>query len=105
MLERVAREHEEYQASVDEFQLWLRAVVERVHGCVGRGCALPAKLRLSALQVGSSPRPRAPRRSAPVWRVLSYGQQGSTWGHRSCPEQEQGIQRKMLGPRQLNESP
>nr|XP_027806713.1 nesprin-3 isoform X2 [Marmota flaviventris] len=50
VLERVAQEHEQYQASVEEFQLWLRAVVEKVHGCMGRGCALPATLRLSALQ-------------------------------------------------------
>ncbi|MBZ3880168.1 Nesprin-3 [Sciurus carolinensis] len=50
VLARVAGEHEQYQASVDEFQLWLRAVVEKVHSCMGRGCELPAQLRLSALQ-------------------------------------------------------
>ncbi|XP_077906937.1 nesprin-3 isoform X5 [Ictidomys tridecemlineatus] len=50
VLQRVAQEHEQYQASVEEFQLWLRAVVEKVHGCMGRGCTLPPTLRLSALQ-------------------------------------------------------
>uniref|UniRef100_A0A2K6GN27 Nesprin-3 n=1 Tax=Propithecus coquereli TaxID=379532 RepID=A0A2K6GN27_PROCO len=50
LLERVAREHEQYQASVDEFQLWLKAVVEKVNGCLGRNCKLPTPRRLSVLQ-------------------------------------------------------
>ncbi|KAL2789525.1 nesprin-3 isoform 2 [Daubentonia madagascariensis] len=50
LLERVAQEHEQYQASVDEFQLWLKAVVEKVNGCLGRSCKLPIPHRLSALQ-------------------------------------------------------
>ncbi|XP_063452181.1 nesprin-3 isoform X3 [Pan paniscus] len=50
MLEQVAREHEEYQAGVDEFQLWLKAVVEKVNGCLGRNCKLPITQRLSTLQ-------------------------------------------------------
>uniref|UniRef100_A0A8C5UXV8 Nesprin-3 n=1 Tax=Microcebus murinus TaxID=30608 RepID=A0A8C5UXV8_MICMU len=50
LLERVAREHEQYRASVDEFQLWLKAVVEKVDGCLGRSCELPTPHRLSALQ-------------------------------------------------------
>ena len=40
-LEQVTHEHECFQASVDEFQLWLKAVVERVDGCMGRKCRLP----------------------------------------------------------------
>ena len=51
LLEQVAREHEEYQAGVDEFQLWLKAVVEKVNGCLGRNCKLPITQRLSTLQV------------------------------------------------------
>jgi hypothetical protein len=51
LLVRVAWEHEQYQASVDEFQLWLKAVVEKVHSCLGRKCKLTTTLRLSALQV------------------------------------------------------
>lgn len=51
LLEQVTQEHERYQASVDEFQLWLQAVVEKVQGCMGRNCKLADKLRLSELQV------------------------------------------------------
>uniref|UniRef100_A0A8I5R0K7 Spectrin repeat containing nuclear envelope family member 3 n=1 Tax=Papio anubis TaxID=9555 RepID=A0A8I5R0K7_PAPAN len=50
LLDQVAREHEEYQAGVDEFQLWLKAVVEKVNGCLGRKCKLPITQRLSTLQ-------------------------------------------------------
>ncbi|XP_036986092.2 nesprin-3 [Artibeus jamaicensis] len=50
LLEQVTQEHERYQASVDEFQLWLQAVVEKVQGCVGRNCKLTHRLRLSELQ-------------------------------------------------------
>uniref|UniRef100_A0A4W2C9H9 Nesprin-3 n=1 Tax=Bos indicus x Bos taurus TaxID=30522 RepID=A0A4W2C9H9_BOBOX len=49
-LEQVTREHECFQASVDEFQLWLKAVVERVDGCMGRKCRLSTQDRLLALQ-------------------------------------------------------
>uniref|UniRef100_A0A8C5L2K9 Nesprin-3 n=1 Tax=Jaculus jaculus TaxID=51337 RepID=A0A8C5L2K9_JACJA len=50
LLAQVAQEHEQYQAGVDEFQLWLKAVVEKVHSCLGRGSTLSTKLRLSAMQ-------------------------------------------------------
>lgn len=50
LLERVTREHEHFQADVDEFQLWLKAMVEKTDSCVGRNCKLPPKKRLSALQ-------------------------------------------------------
>nr|XP_013000291.1 nesprin-3 [Cavia porcellus] len=50
LLTRVAQEHEEYQAAVDEFQLWLRAAVEKAQACTGSGCQLPTELRLSTLQ-------------------------------------------------------
>lgn len=50
LLEKVTREHEHYKAEVDEFQLWLKMVVEKVDGCMGRNCKLSPKHRLSALQ-------------------------------------------------------
>nr|XP_010967053.1 nesprin-3 [Camelus bactrianus]XP_045361768.1 nesprin-3 [Camelus bactrianus]XP_045361769.1 nesprin-3 [Camelus bactrianus]XP_045361770.1 nesprin-3 [Camelus bactrianus] len=50
LLGRVTQEHERFQGSVDEFQLWLKAVVERVNSCMGRNCQLTTKHRLSALQ-------------------------------------------------------
>ncbi|XP_012580113.1 PREDICTED: nesprin-3 [Condylura cristata] len=50
LLEQVTREHEHFQAGVDDFQLWLKAVADKVNGCVGRKCSLTAEHRLSALQ-------------------------------------------------------
>ncbi|CAH6850837.1 Syne3 [Phodopus roborovskii] len=50
LLTQVAQEHEQYREDVNEFQLWLKAVVEKVHGCLGRNCRLTTELRLSALQ-------------------------------------------------------
>ncbi|XP_057639259.1 nesprin-3 [Chionomys nivalis] len=50
LLTRVAQEHEQYREDVNEFQLWLKAVVEKVHSCLGRNCQLTTELRLSALQ-------------------------------------------------------
>ncbi|XP_055449072.1 nesprin-3 [Psammomys obesus] len=49
-LAQVAQEHEQYREDVNEFQLWLKAVVEKVHSCLGRNCKLATELRLSALQ-------------------------------------------------------
>lgn len=51
LLTQVAQEHEQYREDVNEFQLWLKAVVEKVHSCLGRNCQLTTELRLSALQV------------------------------------------------------
>nr|XP_048287178.1 nesprin-3 isoform X1 [Myodes glareolus] len=50
LLTQVAQEHEQYREDVNEFQLWLKAVVEKVHSCLGRNCPLTAERRLSALQ-------------------------------------------------------
>ncbi|KAK7817437.1 hypothetical protein U0070_024911 [Myodes glareolus] len=50
LLTQVAQEHEQYREDVSEFQLWLKAVVEKVHSCLGRNCPLTAERRLSALQ-------------------------------------------------------
>lgn len=54
LLEQMTREHERFQAGVDEFQLWLKAVVEKVSGCLGRSCKLSAQHRLRTLQVNSA---------------------------------------------------
>lgn len=51
LLTQVTQEHEQYQEAVTEFQLWLKAVVEKVRSCLGRNCKLAMELRLSALQV------------------------------------------------------
>uniref|UniRef100_A0A8D0VGQ3 Spectrin repeat containing nuclear envelope family member 3 n=1 Tax=Sus scrofa TaxID=9823 RepID=A0A8D0VGQ3_PIG len=58
LLERVTQEHAHFQASVDEFQLWLKAVVERVSSCVGHKSQLSTKDRLLALQDIASDFPR-----------------------------------------------
>lgn len=50
LLAQVAQDHEQYREDVNEFQLWLKAVVEKVHSCLGRNCKLATDLRLSALQ-------------------------------------------------------
>ncbi|XP_058511215.1 nesprin-3 [Ochotona princeps] len=50
LLAQVVQEHEQYQANVDEFQLWLQAVVEKAHSCLGRNRKLSPTHRLSALQ-------------------------------------------------------
>ncbi|XP_003988000.2 nesprin-3 isoform X1 [Felis catus] len=58
LLEQVTREHEHFQAGVDEFQLWLKAVVEKVSSCLGRNCKLTTEGHLCALQdiAGDFPR-------------------------------------------------
>ncbi|XP_006839607.1 PREDICTED: nesprin-3 [Chrysochloris asiatica] len=50
LLQEVAQKHAKYQAGVDDFQLWLRALVEKVDGCLGRTCKMPNQQRLSTLQ-------------------------------------------------------
>ncbi|KAM4852915.1 nesprin-3 isoform 2-T4 [Thomomys bottae] len=50
LLGSIVQEHEQYQANVNEFQLWLKAVVEKVHSCLGWNCQLTTELRLAALQ-------------------------------------------------------
>ncbi|XP_077637051.1 nesprin-3 isoform X1 [Crocuta crocuta] len=58
LLEQVTREHEHFQACVDEFQLWLKAVVEKVGSCLGRDCKLTTERRLCTLQEIASDFPR-----------------------------------------------
>uniref|UniRef100_A0A8D1LX34 Nesprin-3 n=1 Tax=Sus scrofa TaxID=9823 RepID=A0A8D1LX34_PIG len=87
LLERVTQEHAHFQASVDEFQLWLKAVVERVSSCVGHKSQLSTKDRLSALQVT----PRKPLPEGSAEGVLTCG--GSRLGlHHSSQ------QRRILNP-------
>ncbi|XP_029397070.1 nesprin-3 [Mus pahari] len=50
LLAQVAQDHEQYREDVNEFQLWLKAVVEKVHSCLGRNCKLATELRLTTLQ-------------------------------------------------------
>ncbi|XP_039740082.1 nesprin-3 isoform X5 [Pteropus medius] len=50
LLEQVTWEHEHFQTNVEEFQLWLEAVSEKVNTCVGRNCKLSPSRRLSVLQ-------------------------------------------------------
>ncbi|XP_029424011.1 nesprin-3 [Nannospalax galili] len=61
LLAQVTQEHEQYQEGVDEFQLWLKAVVEKVHSCLGRNCKLTTELRLSSLQDIAKDFPRGER--------------------------------------------
>lgn len=73
LLEQMTQEHEHFQASVNEFQLWLKAVVEKVSGCLGRHCKLSTKDRLSALQVSPAVSPPVgSAEGAPIWRGLCY---------------------------------
>ncbi|KAL1791414.1 nesprin-3 isoform X1 [Sigmodon hispidus] len=59
LLTQVAQEHEQYREDVNEFQLWLKMVVEKVHSCLGRNCKMATELRLSALQDIAKDFPRA----------------------------------------------
>ena len=69
LLEQVTREHEHFQAGVDEFQLWLKAVMEKVSSCLGRSCKLSTKHRLCMLQVNSAASPSR----GPTEETLEYG--------------------------------
>lgn len=57
LLEQVTWEHEHFQTKVDEFQLWLEAVAEKVNACVGRHYSLSPHRRLSVLQVPTAESP------------------------------------------------
>ncbi|XP_004754800.1 nesprin-3 isoform X1 [Mustela putorius furo] len=59
LLEKMTQEHERFQADVDEFQLWLKAVMDKVSSCVGRSCKLSTQHRLSMLQDIADEFPRA----------------------------------------------
>ncbi|XP_006879153.1 PREDICTED: nesprin-3 [Elephantulus edwardii] len=50
LLQKMTQEHAQYQADLDEFQLWLQAVMSRVDGCLGHARELTTQHRLSILQ-------------------------------------------------------
>uniref|UniRef100_A0A674HUG1 Nesprin-3 n=1 Tax=Terrapene triunguis TaxID=2587831 RepID=A0A674HUG1_9SAUR len=51
LLEKITKEHEQYKTSVDQFQLWLNGVTERLNCCIGETTKLPADNGLKTLQV------------------------------------------------------
>lgn len=51
LLEQVTKEHADFQAHVEEFQLWLKASVDKANSCLGPDSTLTTKDRLLELQV------------------------------------------------------
>lgn len=51
LLEQVTKEHADFQARVEEFQLWLKASVDKANSCLGPDSTLSTKDRLLELQV------------------------------------------------------
>lgn len=51
LLEKVTREHEQYKSKVDQFQLWLIDLMDRLNCCLDREAKLPAENRIKLLQV------------------------------------------------------
>ncbi|XP_074852663.1 nesprin-3 [Carettochelys insculpta] len=50
LLEKITKEHEQYQTNVNRFQLWLSGVTERLNSCIGETTKLPADNGLKTLQ-------------------------------------------------------
>ncbi|XP_060118141.1 nesprin-3 [Heteronotia binoei] len=50
LLEKITQEHERYKGSVDQFQLWLTRVTERLNNCLSQGAKVPAENRIKSLQ-------------------------------------------------------
>ncbi|XP_054828185.1 nesprin-3 [Eublepharis macularius] len=50
LLEKVTQEHERYKTSLDQFQLWLTRVTERLNCCLSQGAKLPAENIIKSLQ-------------------------------------------------------
>ncbi|NXI46114.1 SYNE3 protein, partial [Galbula dea] len=50
LLEKITKEHEEYSAKVNQFQLWLNGVTERLNRCIGDATKSSAEDRLQALK-------------------------------------------------------
>ncbi|XP_062432222.1 nesprin-3 isoform X2 [Rhea pennata] len=50
LLEKITKEHERYSANVNQFQLWLNGVTERLNDCVRETTKSSAKDKLKALQ-------------------------------------------------------
>uniref|UniRef100_A0A8D0HA19 Nesprin-3 n=1 Tax=Sphenodon punctatus TaxID=8508 RepID=A0A8D0HA19_SPHPU len=50
LLEKITKEHEQYKANIDQFQVWLNGVTERLNCCIGGATKSPAENRVKALQ-------------------------------------------------------
>ncbi|XP_034962527.2 nesprin-3 isoform X2 [Zootoca vivipara] len=50
LLEKITKEHERYKSNVDQFQLWLTQVTERLNSCLSQEAKSPAENRIKSLQ-------------------------------------------------------
>ncbi|XP_030307718.1 nesprin-3 [Calypte anna] len=50
LLEKITKEHEQYSANVNQFQLWLNGVTQRLNSCLGEATKTSAEDRLKALK-------------------------------------------------------
>ncbi|NXN38309.1 SYNE3 protein, partial [Rhinoptilus africanus] len=50
LLEKITKEHEQYNANVNQFQLWLNGVTERLNCCIGEATRSSAEDKLKALK-------------------------------------------------------
>uniref|UniRef100_A0A0F7ZCQ9 Nesprin-3 isoform X14 n=1 Tax=Crotalus adamanteus TaxID=8729 RepID=A0A0F7ZCQ9_CROAD len=50
LLEKITTEHKRYKTNVDQFQLWLTQLTERLNCCLNQESKLPAENRIKALQ-------------------------------------------------------
>ncbi|NWU50255.1 SYNE3 protein, partial [Dromas ardeola] len=50
LLEKITKEHEQYNANVNQFQLWLNDVMERLNCCIGEATKSSAEDKLKALK-------------------------------------------------------
>uniref|UniRef100_A0A8B9Q373 Nesprin-3 n=1 Tax=Apteryx owenii TaxID=8824 RepID=A0A8B9Q373_APTOW len=50
LLEKITKEHERYSANINQFQLWLNGVTERLNGCIREATKSSAEDKLKALQ-------------------------------------------------------
>ncbi|NWX46756.1 SYNE3 protein, partial [Steatornis caripensis] len=50
LLEKITKEHEQYSANVNQFQLWLNGVTERLNRCIGEATKSSAEDKLKALK-------------------------------------------------------
>ncbi|KAM6461653.1 nesprin-3 isoform 2-T4 [Liasis olivaceus] len=50
LLEKITTEHERYKINVDQFQLWLTQLTERLNCCLNQESKLPAENKIKALQ-------------------------------------------------------
>ncbi|KAJ7345148.1 hypothetical protein JRQ81_001098 [Phrynocephalus forsythii] len=50
LLEKITKEHERYKSNIDQFQLWLTQVTERLNCCLNQEVKLATENRIKALQ-------------------------------------------------------